>query len=81
MADLPGLYTVNLWSHITGWKQSHHAKDIVNCPACLPAAYKVSVKSSTAEGDFMTYTATIVEVLKNTDKGELSLTHDQPNST
>lgn len=36
----------------------------------LSAAYKVNVKSSTAEGDFMTFTATVVEVLKNTDKGE-----------
>lgn len=29
----------------------------------------VAVKSSAAEGDFMTYTATVVQVLKNTDKG------------
>lgn len=39
---------------------------------CLPAAYKVTVKSSAAEGDFMTYTATVVEVMKNTDKGEIA---------
>uniref|UniRef100_A0A3Q4BYD7 NTR domain-containing protein n=1 Tax=Mola mola TaxID=94237 RepID=A0A3Q4BYD7_MOLML len=36
---------------------------------CLPAAFRVTVKSSAAEGDFMTYTANVVEVLKNTDKG------------
>ncbi len=40
---------------------------------CLSAAYKVRVKSSASEGDFMTYTATVVEVLKNTDKGEITL--------
>lgn len=34
------------------------------------AAYKVTVKSSAAEGDFMTYTASVVEVLKNADKSE-----------
>lgn len=39
----------------------------------MSAAYKVMVKSSTAEGDFMSFTATVVEVLKNTDKGELKL--------
>lgn len=36
----------------------------------LHEAYKVNVTSSAAEGDFMTYKATVVEVLKNTDRGE-----------
>lgn len=40
---------------------------------CVCAAYKVMVKSSAAEGDFMTSTATVVEVLKNSDKGQLHL--------
>ncbi|XP_005755979.1 complement C5-like [Pundamilia nyererei] len=31
-------------------------------------AYKVTVTKSAAEGDFMTYTATVDEVIKNTDK-------------
>lgn len=35
------------------------------------AAYKVRVKSSAAEGDFMTYSATVVEVLKNSHKGQI----------
>ncbi|KAK1893065.1 Complement C5 [Dissostichus eleginoides] len=30
--------------------------------------YRVTVKSSAAEGDFMSYTATVEEVLKNTDR-------------
>ncbi|XP_011613600.2 complement C5 isoform X1 [Takifugu rubripes] len=38
------------------------------CRPHIKYAYKVTVKSSAAEGDFMTYTATVVEVLKNTDK-------------
>ncbi|XP_026199541.1 complement C5 [Anabas testudineus] len=38
------------------------------CQPHIKYAYKVTVKSSSAEGDFMTYTASIVEVLKNTDK-------------
>ncbi|XP_032372446.1 complement C5 isoform X2 [Etheostoma spectabile] len=38
------------------------------CKPHIKYAYKVTVKSAAAEGDFMTYTATIVEVLKNTDK-------------
>ncbi|KAM7390973.1 hypothetical protein PAMP_021696 [Pampus punctatissimus] len=38
------------------------------CQPHIKYAYKVNVKSSTAEGDFMTFTSTVVEVLKNTDK-------------
>ncbi|KAF1388978.1 hypothetical protein PFLUV_G00068530 [Perca fluviatilis] len=38
------------------------------CKPHIKYAYKVTVKSAAAEGDFMTYTATVVEVLKNTDK-------------
>uniref|UniRef100_UPI0037E7A380 complement C5 n=1 Tax=Semicossyphus pulcher TaxID=241346 RepID=UPI0037E7A380 len=39
------------------------------CQPHIKYAYRVAVKSSAAEGaDFMTYTATVVEVLKNTDK-------------
>lgn len=38
-------------------------------PSALSEAYKVNVSSSAAEGDFMTYAATVVEVLKNTDRG------------
>ncbi|XP_018549132.1 complement C5 [Lates calcarifer] len=38
------------------------------CQPHIKYAYKVTVKSSAAEGDFMTHTATVVEVLKNTDK-------------
>ncbi|XP_029283794.1 complement C5-like [Cottoperca gobio] len=38
------------------------------CRPQIKYAYKVTVKSSAAEGDFMTYTATVEEVLKNTDK-------------
>ncbi|XP_031158002.1 complement C5 isoform X3 [Sander lucioperca] len=38
------------------------------CEPHIKYAYKVTVKSAAAEGDFMTYTATVVEVLKNTDK-------------
>ncbi|MEQ2305116.1 hypothetical protein AMECASPLE_034260 [Ameca splendens] len=34
------------------------------CQLHIKYAYKVTVKSSAAEGDFMTYTATIAEVLK-----------------
>ncbi|KAE8292576.1 Complement C3 Complement C3 beta chain Complement C3 alpha chain [Larimichthys crocea] len=37
------------------------------CQSHIKYAYKVTVKSSAAEGNFMTYTATIAEVLKNTD--------------
>lgn len=44
---------------------------------CLPAAFRVTVKSSAAEGDFMTYTANVVEVLKNTDKGDVMVTHTE----
>lgn len=36
------------------------------------AAFKVTVKSSAAEGDFMTYTATVAEVLKKSE-GETPL--------
>ncbi|KAE8292575.1 hypothetical protein D5F01_LYC09946 [Larimichthys crocea] len=35
------------------------------CQSHIKYAYKVTVKSSAAEGNFMTYTATIAEVLKN----------------
>uniref|UniRef100_H3CK04 Complement component 5 n=1 Tax=Tetraodon nigroviridis TaxID=99883 RepID=H3CK04_TETNG len=38
------------------------------CRPQIRYAYKVMVKSSAAEGDFMTYAATVVEVLKNSDK-------------
>ncbi|XP_061585623.1 complement C5 [Cololabis saira] len=38
------------------------------CRPHIRYAYRVTVKSSAAEGDFMTYTATVGEVLKNTDK-------------
>ncbi|XP_074495756.1 complement C5-like [Sebastes fasciatus] len=38
------------------------------CRTHIKYAYKVTVKSSAAEGDFMVYTATVAEVLKNTDK-------------
>ncbi|KAM8760671.1 complement C5 [Acanthopagrus schlegelii] len=38
------------------------------CKPHIKYAYKVTVVSSAAEGDFMTYTATVVEVLKNSDK-------------
>ncbi|XP_031694616.1 complement C5-like [Anarrhichthys ocellatus] len=38
------------------------------CRQHIKYAYKVMVKSSAGEGDFMTHTATVVEVLKNTDK-------------
>ncbi|KAM6930938.1 complement C5 [Xenentodon cancila] len=41
------------------------------CRPHIRYAYKVMVKSSAAEGDFMTYKATVVEILKVTDK-ELS---------
>lgn len=36
------------------------------------AAYKVRVTSYSVEGDFLTYTATVVEVLKNSDKGQVT---------
>ncbi|XP_068425004.1 complement C5 [Clinocottus analis] len=38
------------------------------CRPHIKYAYKVAVTSSAAEGDFMSYTATVVAVLKNTDK-------------
>ncbi|XP_026177274.1 complement C5 [Mastacembelus armatus] len=38
------------------------------CTPHIKYAYKVTVKASAAEGDFTTYTATVVEVLKNSDK-------------
>ncbi|XP_069379296.1 complement C5 isoform X2 [Paralichthys olivaceus] len=38
------------------------------CRPHVRYAFKVTVKSSAADGDFMTYTASVVEVLKNTDK-------------
>ncbi|XP_034078552.1 complement C5-like [Gymnodraco acuticeps] len=38
------------------------------CRPHITYAYRVTVKSSAAEGDFMSYTATVEEVLKNTDK-------------
>ncbi|XP_054867538.1 complement C5 [Amphiprion ocellaris] len=38
------------------------------CKAQIKYAYRVTVKSSAAEGDFMSYTAAVVEVLKNSDK-------------
>ena len=34
-------------------------------------AYKVKIKSAVAEGDFMTYTAIVVLVLKQKDQGEI----------
>uniref|UniRef100_A0A3Q3BGX5 Complement C5 n=1 Tax=Kryptolebias marmoratus TaxID=37003 RepID=A0A3Q3BGX5_KRYMA len=37
------------------------------CKPNIKYAYKVTVKSSAAEGDFMTYTATVDEVLKNSE--------------
>ncbi|XP_035021114.1 complement C5 isoform X2 [Hippoglossus stenolepis] len=38
------------------------------CQPHVRYAFKVTVKSSAADGDFMTFTATVVEVLKNTVK-------------
>lgn len=38
--------------------------------SALFEAYKVNVTSSAAEGDFMIYRATVVEVIKNIDTGE-----------
>uniref|UniRef100_A0AAX7TRP4 Complement component 5 n=1 Tax=Astatotilapia calliptera TaxID=8154 RepID=A0AAX7TRP4_ASTCA len=38
------------------------------CQPHIKYAYKVTVTKSAAEGDFMTYTATVDEVIKNTDK-------------
>lgn len=38
------------------------------CRPHITYAYRVTVKSAAAEGDFMSYTATVEEVLKNTDK-------------
>ncbi|XP_071340230.1 complement C5 isoform X2 [Trachinotus anak] len=38
------------------------------CEPHMKYAYRLVVKSSAAEGDFMTYTATVAEVMKNTDK-------------
>uniref|UniRef100_A0A8P4G2F4 Complement component 5 n=1 Tax=Dicentrarchus labrax TaxID=13489 RepID=A0A8P4G2F4_DICLA len=38
------------------------------CRAYIRYAYKVTVTSAAAEGDFMTYKATVVEVLKNKGK-------------
>ncbi|KAK5871764.1 hypothetical protein PBY51_004625 [Eleginops maclovinus] len=38
------------------------------CRPHIKYAYRVTVKSSAAEGDFMSYTATVEEVLKNTEK-------------
>lgn len=43
---------------------------------CLPAAYKVTIKSTAAEGDFMIYTAAVVEVLKNTGKDGVRVTEE-----
>ncbi|XP_017281314.1 complement C5 [Kryptolebias marmoratus] len=40
------------------------------CKPNIKYAYKVTVKSSAAEGDFMTYTATVDEVLKNSEEFE-----------
>lgn len=44
-------------------------RTVETCQPQIKYAYKVNVVSSAAEGDFMTYVATIVEVLKNTDTG------------
>ncbi|XP_053181385.1 complement C5 [Scomber japonicus] len=38
------------------------------CEPHVKYAYKLKVKSSTSEGDYMTFSATVVEILKNTDK-------------
>lgn len=38
------------------------------------AAFNVTVKSSAAEGDFMTYTATVVQVLKKSEGETLLVT-------
>ncbi|KAM4617089.1 complement C5-like [Polymixia lowei] len=38
------------------------------CQPHIKYAYKVKIKSSSSEGDFVIYTATVVEVLKNPDK-------------
>lgn len=43
-------------------------------PVCVPAAYKVTVKSTAVEGDFMIYTAAVVEVLKKSGKDEMTQT-------
>lgn len=48
----------------------------VSLLSALCEAYKVKVNSSAAEGDFMTYKASVVEVLKNTDTGERSQNTD-----
>lgn len=48
----------------------------VSLLSVLHEAYKVKVNSSAAEGDFMTYKASVVEVLKNTDTGERSQNAD-----
>ncbi|XP_067377606.1 complement C5 isoform X2 [Channa argus] len=39
------------------------------CQPHIKYAYKVKVKSSATEGNFMIYTATVAEILKNTDTG------------
>uniref|UniRef100_A0A667XN33 Complement component 5 n=1 Tax=Myripristis murdjan TaxID=586833 RepID=A0A667XN33_9TELE len=56
-------YRGNIDSSLTAAKHTEET-----CRAHIKYAYKVTVKSSAAEGDFMTYTATVAEVLKNTDK-------------
>ncbi|XP_074526548.1 complement C5 [Halichoeres trimaculatus] len=38
------------------------------CQPHIKYAFRVTIKSSVADGDFTTYTATVNEVLKNTDK-------------
>ncbi|XP_070689559.1 complement C5 [Pempheris klunzingeri] len=56
-------YRGNIDLTLTAAKRTHET-----CQPHIKYAYRVTVKSSAAEGDFMTYTATVAEVLKNTDK-------------
>ncbi|KAG7999644.1 Complement C5 [Nibea albiflora] len=55
-------YRGNIAGSLTAAKRTDET-----CQAHIKYAYRVTVKSSAAEGNFMTYTATIAEVLKNTD--------------
>uniref|UniRef100_UPI003AAF040E complement C5 n=1 Tax=Centroberyx gerrardi TaxID=166262 RepID=UPI003AAF040E len=56
-------YRGNMDSTLTAAKRTEET-----CRPHIKYAYRVKVKSSSAEGDFVTFTATVVEVLKNTDK-------------
>ncbi|PWA14828.1 hypothetical protein CCH79_00020214 [Gambusia affinis] len=62
MAAACATYRGNVDATLTAAKRTEET-----CQPHIKYAFKVTVKSSAAEGDFMTYTATVAEVLKKSE--------------